>query len=203
MRLPIPSPRPDVVGEAARRRTYAVLCAEFCRRLFHDLLPPPLTAARLASSTTRCSLWPSGDSSRTIVRAGRIHSRTAFGQLTGNPMGARACGHTQPQKLAAGMLQDQKPIQQPKRDRRDYEQIHRGEAVGMIAQKGLPALRRTSADCQSASKVDCLYRKSDSAITMMKPAEDGRRYDAASVAILGRPPRERSCVSSTPQLKRD
>jgi hypothetical protein len=26
---------------------------------------------------------------------------------------------------------------------------------------------------------------------MMKPAEDGRRYDAASVAILGRPPRER------------
>jgi hypothetical protein len=24
--------------------------------------------------------------------------------LTGNPMGARACGHTQPHKLAAGML---------------------------------------------------------------------------------------------------
>jgi hypothetical protein len=36
-----------------------------------------------------------------------------FGQLTGNPMGARACGHTQPQKLAAEMLQDQKSIQQP------------------------------------------------------------------------------------------
>src|SRR6516164_2832346 len=65
-----------------------------------------------------------------------------FGQLTGNPMGARACGHTQPQKLAAGMLQDQKSIQQPKRNRRDYEQIHRRNAVGMIAQKGLPALRR-------------------------------------------------------------
>jgi hypothetical protein len=55
-------------------------------------------------------------------------------------MGARACGHTQPQKLAAGMLQDQKSIQQPKRDRRDDEQIHRRNAVGMIAQKGLPAL---------------------------------------------------------------
>src|SRR5262245_48261840 len=50
-------------------------------------------------------------------------------------MGARACGHTQPQKLAAGMPQDQKSIQQPKRDRRDYEQIHRRNAVGMIAQK--------------------------------------------------------------------
>src|ERR1700751_3493301 len=56
-------------------------------------------------------------------------------------MGARACGHTQPHKLAAGMLQDQNSIQQPKRDRRDYEQIHRRNAVGMVAQKGLPALR--------------------------------------------------------------
>jgi hypothetical protein len=35
-----------------------------------------------------------------------------------------------------------KSIQQPKRDRRDYEQIHRRNAVGVIAQKGLPALRR-------------------------------------------------------------
>src|SRR6266513_798417 len=40
------------------------------------------------------------------------------------------------------MLQDQKSIQQPKRDCRDYEQIHRRNAIGMIAQKGLPALRR-------------------------------------------------------------
>ncbi len=72
----------------------------------------------------------------------RLLPAVGFGQLTGNPMGARACGHTQPQKLAAGMLQDQKSIQQPKRDRRDYEQIHRRNAVGMIAQKGLPALRR-------------------------------------------------------------
>src|SRR5712692_10034608 len=59
-------------------------------------------------------------------------------------MGARACGHTKPQKLAAAMLQDQKSIQQPKRDRRHYEQIHRRNAVGVgvVAQKGLPALRR-------------------------------------------------------------
>src|SRR5215831_15092751 len=40
------------------------------------------------------------------------------------------------------MPQDQKSIQQPKRDRRDYEQIHRRNAVSVIAQKGLPALRR-------------------------------------------------------------
>src|SRR5262249_34527796 len=37
------------------------------------------------------------------------------------------------------LLQDQKSIQQPKRDRRDYEQIHRRNAVSVIAQKGLPA----------------------------------------------------------------
>jgi hypothetical protein len=72
----------------------------------------------------------------------RLLPAVGFDQLTGNPMGARACGRTQPQKLAAGMLPDQKSIQQPKRDRRDYEQIHRRNAVGMIAQKGLPALRR-------------------------------------------------------------
>src|SRR6266446_5215568 len=66
----------------------------------------------------------------------------SLGQLAGDPIGTRACGHTQPQKLASATLQDQKSIQQPKRDRRHYEQIHRGNAVGMIAQKGLPALRR-------------------------------------------------------------
>jgi len=72
----------------------------------------------------------------------RLLPAIRFGQLTGNPMGARTCAHAQPQKLAPGMLQDQKPIQQPKRDRRDYEQIHRRNAVSVIAQKGLPALRR-------------------------------------------------------------
>src|SRR5262252_626044 len=70
----------------------------------------------------------------------RLLPAVGFGQLTGNPMGARACGHTQPQKLAAGMLQDQISIQQPKRDRRDYEQIHRRNAVRVIAKKRLPSL---------------------------------------------------------------
>src|SRR5438067_13718672 len=60
----------------------------------------------------------------------RLLPTVSLSQLTGNPMGARACGHAQPQKLAPGMLQDRKPIQQPKRDRRDYQQIHRCNAVG-------------------------------------------------------------------------
>src|SRR6266478_4427019 len=72
----------------------------------------------------------------------RLLPAVCLSQLPGNPRGARACSHTQPHKLAAAMLHDQKSIQQPKRDRRHYEQIHRRNAVGMIAQKGLPALRR-------------------------------------------------------------
>src|SRR4029077_10741466 len=36
----------------------------------------------------------------------RLLPTVSLSQLTGNPMGARACGNTQPQKLAAGMLQD-------------------------------------------------------------------------------------------------
>jgi hypothetical protein len=40
----------------------------------------------------------------------RLLPAVGFGQLTGNPMGARACCHTQPQKFAAGLLQDQKSI---------------------------------------------------------------------------------------------
>src|SRR5712691_9541298 len=56
-----------------------------------------------------------------------------LGQLTGNPFGAWMLAHTQPHKLPAAVLQDQKPVQQPKRDRRDQEQVHRCDTVGMIA----------------------------------------------------------------------
>jgi hypothetical protein len=41
-----------------------------------------------------------------------------------------------------GMPQDQEAVQQPKGDRRDHEQIHRRDAVGMVAKEGLPTLRR-------------------------------------------------------------
>jgi hypothetical protein len=52
----------------------------------------------------------------------RLLPTVSLSQLTRDPMGARARGHPQPQKLAPRMLQNQKSIQQPKRDRRDYEQ---------------------------------------------------------------------------------
>jgi hypothetical protein len=62
--------------------------------------------------------------------------------LASNPFSARVRGYTQPQKLTSTVLQDQQSVQQPKRDRRHQEQIHRCDAVGMIAKEGPPALRR-------------------------------------------------------------
>src|SRR5215467_11675116 len=50
--------------------------------------------------------------------------------------------HAQPYKLSPRMPQDQKGIQQPKRNRGDDKQVYRRDTVGMIAKEGLPALRR-------------------------------------------------------------
>ena len=71
-----------------------------------------------------------------------ISPAEGLGQLPRNPFGGRMGGHPQPEELPARMLQDQKSIQQPKRDRRHHKQIHRRDAVGMIVKEGLPALRR-------------------------------------------------------------
>ena len=42
------------------------------------------------------------------------------------------------------VTQDQQTVEQPERDRRDHEQIHRRDAVSMITKKGPPALGRRS-----------------------------------------------------------
>ncbi len=70
----------------------------------------------------------------------RLLPAVCLGELTRNPLGARMRGHAQPQNLTAGMPQDQKSIQQLKRDRGDHEQIHRRDAVRVISKKRLPSL---------------------------------------------------------------
>src|ERR1700704_1680170 len=72
----------------------------------------------------------------------RLLPPLCLGQWPGNPFGARMRGYTQPQKLTAAVSQNQNPVQHPKRDGRDQEQVHRCNTVGMIAKKDLPALRR-------------------------------------------------------------
>src|SRR5262249_1236895 len=67
-----------------------------------------------------------------------------LGQLASNPFRGRMRRDAYPQKLTTSVLQDEQSVQQPKRDCWDQEQIHRCDAVGVIAQEGLPALRRRS-----------------------------------------------------------
>src|SRR5882672_11397187 len=53
--------------------------------------------------------------------------------------------YSEPYDLSSAMPHDQQTIEQAERDCRHDEQIHRGDAVGMIAEERLPPLgRRTS-----------------------------------------------------------
>src|SRR5258706_289806 len=72
----------------------------------------------------------------------RLLPAVSLGQLARNPMGARARGHTQPHKLAAGMLQDQKTIQKAKRNCRGEKKSQPGGGRGTIAPKRIPAPQR-------------------------------------------------------------
>src|SRR6266850_1216355 len=60
--------------------------------------------------------------------------------LPSNPFGRRVCRHPQPHDSTSMVPQDQEPIQQLEGKRRHDEQVHGGDAVGMIAKKGPPAL---------------------------------------------------------------
>src|SRR3984893_1182532 len=54
------------------------------------------------------------------------------------------CSNSEPQKLPPAMPHNQHAIEQPKRDRRHHEQVHRGNAVDMIAEERPPSLRGRS-----------------------------------------------------------
>src|ERR1700694_4332756 len=48
--------------------------------------------------------------------------------------------NSEPQQLPPAMPHDQQAIEQPERDCRHHEQVHRGDAVDMIAEECLPPL---------------------------------------------------------------
>ena len=130
----------------------------------------------------------------------RLLPPVCLGQLTGNPFGTRMRGYTQPHKLTAAVSQNQEPVQQPKRDRRDQEQIHRCDAVGMISKEGLPALRRRPpsprhvlcdrglSDINAELEQLAVYPRCAQSgfATLISPIR--RRMSAA---VFGRPPRGR------------
>src|SRR5207245_2702306 len=103
----------------------------------------------------------------------RLLPTVRLGQLTADPIGTRACGHTQPQKLAAGMLQDQKSIQQPKRDRPDSAQNHRTQHLHTNAQKGLPDLaKRRKHQPVNVAKRQSLWGFAPQHVELMSKDED-------------------------------
>ena len=63
----------------------------------------------------------------------------SLGDLARDPLRSRVFRHTKRQPNSSSMPYDDKTIEDPERDRR--KDIDRRDAVGMVAQKGAPALR--------------------------------------------------------------
>src|SRR6516165_10514875 len=66
---------------------------------------------------------------------------TGFSELIGEPFGRRVRGHSKPQDLPPAVADDQQTIEQSKRDCRHDEEVHRDNAIRMVAKERLPSLR--------------------------------------------------------------
>src|SRR6266852_3920881 len=51
------------------------------------------------------------------------------------------CGNSEPQKLPPAVTHNQQAIEQPERDCRHHEQVHRGDPVSMVTKERPPSLR--------------------------------------------------------------
>src|SRR5207247_6401320 len=71
---------------------------------------------------------------------GNPFSAESFRNLVCNPFFGRMRCDAEPYDLSSAVPHDQQSIEQTKRDWRHDEQIHRGEAVGMIVEECLPSL---------------------------------------------------------------
>jgi hypothetical protein len=75
----------------------------------------------------------------------RYFPAKGLGELARNPSSRWVRGHSQPQDLAAIVMEYQQPVEQSERDCRDHEQVHRRDAVGVIMKERVPPLGRRSA----------------------------------------------------------
>jgi hypothetical protein len=66
---------------------------------------------------------------------------TSLDDLSGDPLGGRMRCHTHPQDAASIMAQDQQAVEEPERNRRNDEQVDRGDAIGMVARRACRACR--------------------------------------------------------------
>ena len=76
---------------------------------------------------------------------GRLIPREGLGDLLGDPLSCRVGGDVDPNQLASVMRDDHQAIEQPEADGRHDEHIDGTDVRSMIAQEGLPALRRRTA----------------------------------------------------------
>src|SRR4249920_2694033 len=51
-------------------------------------------------------------------------------------------GNSEPRQLPPAMTHNQQTIEQPERDCRHHEQVHRGDAISMVTKERPPSLRR-------------------------------------------------------------
>ena len=71
--------------------------------------------------------------------AGSLIPGECFCDLTRNPFRCRMSGDADPDKVSAVEPDNDEGVEQGEANRRDDEQIHRGDIGGMIAQKGAPS----------------------------------------------------------------
>ena len=64
--------------------------------------------------------------------------RESFSQLLRYPGSSRMLGNIEMEDLASVMIDDKEAVQDPETKGRNGEEIHRGNDVTMIAQKGAP-----------------------------------------------------------------
>src|SRR6202048_1352606 len=62
-------------------------------------------------------------------------------ELIGDPFGCWICSNSEPQQLPPAMTHNQQAIEQPERDCRHHEQVHRGDPISMVAKERPPSLR--------------------------------------------------------------
>ena len=67
--------------------------------------------------------------------------RECFGDLSGDPIGGRICGHIGPDEPSPLQAQDDQAVQHLEPDRRNDEQINGGNVGGVIAQEYPPTRR--------------------------------------------------------------
>src|ERR1700730_3942969 len=106
-----------------------------CGRLLIASLPfPPALAVLLPSPNPHRQKAADEDATVDGVAVTNDVSRRYFpaiglGELVRNPFRRWVRGHSQPQDLAAILMQYQQSVEQSERDCRDYEQVHRRDAV--------------------------------------------------------------------------